>query len=343
MSAFGLELSTSVFRGWFEPYAEETFDRLLSRGDISVTRLFHRPPEEQVLVIPLVPAPSHPDTLELQVADYSLPIARLIATRLPIVLPELKLEGERMGVFRLKRDDDQIDGTAQDIVSEGASIVGLDVLRIEAVEDASSYLGTVKEQGSETLTILGERGIERIDADSCRVEPSLRSFQRLLRGELGASAFEAYLREERRAYAKVHCGDGYVEHVNVVRDWLTGKGWLEVAPELSFRVGSTIAPSLKGPNPGAVHSRDILYCFSPDRTKTHKFPTFGLEQYGPFDSRKFDKKEPRFWIVYPDGYSREVEEFAAYLFEGFGPAAIASHEVYGGRSIWSGSTSNSPS
>lgn len=368
LSAFGLELSTTTFRGRFEAYAEETFDGLSARDDIFVTRLFHRPPEEQVLVVPLVDDPSHPASEELAVTDYLIPIARLIATRLSTALPELKLEDERMGLFRVKKDDDlvrsaykslgikpspllarlhkyarthfkvrsehlpdcphriwlavefdrkyQIDGTARDLVSSGASLVGLDVLRLDPEENASSYLGTVKEQGAGTLTVVGEHGLENIDAGACRVEPCLRSFQRLLRSALSASDFEDYLREERRAYAAVHCGDGYIEHLKVVHDWLAKKDWLEIAPALRFRVGATIEPSFYGRSPSAVHSRDILYCFSPDRSKTSKYPTSGLEQYGPFDSRMFDKKEPRIWIVYPKGHSRAVETFAEHLFEG---------------------------
>lgn len=370
LSAFGLELSVPVFRGWFEAYSEEQFEQLSLRKDIFVTRLPYRAPEQQVLVIPLGDHSGLPEEQELAIDEFKVPIARLIADRLAGVLPELKLADERMGLFRLQTGDDlvaracrnlgitltgllarlhkyarthfkvrtevlpgcpasiwlavefdrryQIDGTAKDLMGDGASLVGLDVLRLDSVEDTSSYLGVVQAQDGAILTILGEHGAEKIDASSCRVEPSLKTFQRLLRNSMKASQFEAFLRDERRVYASTHCGDGYIKRINTVKDWLTKKEWLEVVPGLKFRVGPLINPSSKGSRPSAVQIKDIIYCFSPERTKTHKIPISGLDQFGPFDGRKFDKKEPRFWIVYPEEYGREVEEFVELLLEGVG-------------------------
>ena len=370
LSAFALELSSPVFRGWFEHYTEENFDRLSARLDISVTRLRYRPAEQQLLVIPLENNLAHPETLELSTHEFRIPLARLMATQLPRALPELKLEDERMGLFRVQLGDDlvavackdvgvkpnpilrrlhkyarthfkvrsehlpggqsglwltvefdrkyQIDGSALDLVSAGISIVGLEVLRTEHAEEMSSYLGTVVAQGDETLTVRGEHGPETIPASLCRVEPSIKSFQHLLRSTLSGSKFEAYQLAERRAYAVVHCGDGYIDRIEAARNWLAKKNWLEVAPGLKFRVGPLISPSLKGSNPSAVQSKDIFYCFSPDRSKTNKIPTAGLEHFGPVGSPNFDKKEPRIWIIYPDGHGREVEQFAALLFDGFG-------------------------
>lgn len=368
LSAFALELSSSVFKGWFERYTDENFDRLSTRRDVAVSRLRNRPPEQQLLVIPLENSLVSPGILELSTDEFRIPLARLIATQLPRVLPGLKLEDERMGLFRVQLADDlvatackkvgvkptpvlmrlhkyarthfkvraeylpgcqyglwlsaefdrkyHIDGTAQDLIAAGISIVGLEALRSEYVENMPSYLGTVVAQDEKTLTVLGENGSETFAASLCRVEASLHSFQRLLRDTLSASQFDAYQVAERQAYAAAHCGDGYIGRIEKAQGWLADKQWLEVAPGLRFRVGPLISPSLRGPNPSAVQSRDIFYCFSPDRSKTHKYPTAGLEQFGPFDGRKFDKKEPRIWIIHPDGYGREVEQFAALLFEG---------------------------
>jgi len=372
LSAFGLRLSASSFRGRLAPYSEDSFQEWSADTDVFVTRLHHRPPEEQVLVIPLAESP---DTAleEFEVFRFSIPIARLIASQLPRVLPELKLEEERhgFGFFRLRKSDDlvkvacqsqniplrtplerlhkyarthfkvrreylpgceypiwlavdfdrryEIDGTAKDLLSAGLDIQGLEALHLGRLAGRSSYLGTVLEQSSDVLIVSGENGPLEISPDSCRIEASIRGVDRLLRSVLNTSAYAGFQRAERALYAQSHCGDGYISHIEQAHEWFVNQGSLEVAPGLSFHVGDLIRPSFGGPNPAAVTQRNIFYCFSPDRRSTDTFPTRGLEKFGPFDSRRFDKKEPRIWLIYPEDQSCEVERFAGALFDGTAP------------------------
>ena len=386
LSAFGLELSASRFRGRLGPYSEGSFEELRAAADIFVTRLHHRPPEEQVLVIPLTESPDS-DCEEFEIRRFSIQIAHLVADQLPRVLPNLKLEEERkgFGFFRLKRSDDlvklacesqkiprgpllkrlhkyartrfkvrreylpgckspiwlavgfdrryQVDGTAKDLMSAGADIQGLEVISLERTEGRSSYLGIVQRQSSDVLVVAGEDGALEICPGSCRVEASIRSIDRLIRSELSASAYAGYQRAERARYAHSHCGDGYINHIKNAHDWFVEQGSLEVAPGLNFRVGQLIRPTFGGPNPAAVNLGHIFYCFSPDRRSTDTLPTRGLENFGPFDSRRFDKKEPQIWLIYPEEQSREVERFAGALFEGTAPQkgrfAAGLRRIYG--------------
>lgn len=213
----------------------------------------------------------------------------------------------------------QIDGTAQDLVQAGADIRGLEVLAVESPNHRTSYLGTVQKQNPETLIISGLDGHFEIRCDLCKVEASTRSFDRLLRSSISASAYSAYQSEERAHYAHIHCGDGYIAHIEQAHKWFAARGALRVAPGLEFRVGELIRPRFGGPTPGAVNQANVVYCFSPDRRAKAMYPTQGLERFGPFDNRRFDKKEPRIWIIYPEHLSREVEQFLGQLFEGTSP------------------------
>src|SRR5205814_626288 len=71
-----------------------------------------------------------------------------------------------------------------------------------------------------------------------------------------------------------------------------------------------------GREPSAVLLPPTEYCFSADRTAIDTIPFRGLDRHGPFDNRRFDKKEPRILVACPDDARDDADHFMRRILEG---------------------------
>jgi hypothetical protein len=150
----------------------------------------------------------------------------------------------------------------------------------------------------------------------CRVEPSTRSFTTLLPQALSSRDFDRYESAEWAIQAEQLSGDGYVERLDEIARYFRRQGSLHLTADLSIRFSEIVAASFGGREPSAVALPAIEYCFSADRTAINTIPFRGLDLHGPFDGRRFDKKEPRIAIICPEDARADADLFMRRFIEG---------------------------
>ena len=207
-----------------------------------------------------------------------------------------------------------IDGTAADLIADGADIRGLHAIR------DGEYAGRILEANGSTLSIGGEDGPVTAATNSVTVEPSMESFKRLFGAALGSNVAR-YDSAERRLIAAKLSGTAYIEHLRAVVEHLRNAGDCALAPGVSFRFGSLLGVTTRGPEAAARLLPPVEYCFSPDRSATDTLPSRGLDKHGPLDGRSFDRKEPHLLVVGPAEARGEVERFVVQLRDGLGEGA----------------------
>lgn len=211
------------------------------------------------------------------------------------------------------RREFEIRGTARDLLEQGLDLQGVGVFAIDTDE---GWLGIVAGVEDGKLVVAGEHGRTLIDPKRCRVDPSPTAFSTIFSQALSDRDRTRYDGAEWSLLAEQLSGQGYVARLGEVARYFKRLGSIKIARDLSFHFGEVLAASFRGREPSAVALPPTEYCFSADRTAIDTLPFRGLELHGPFDSRRFEKKEPRILVVCPQDAREDADHFLRRFLEG---------------------------
>lgn len=207
----------------------------------------------------------------------------------------------------------EIAGTAADLLRLGLDLVGLNII---ATAGDGCFIGAVVGTNGDRLVLLGENGTTEVESRLCRVDPTTAAFSSLFAQALGRRERVRYENAEWALLAEQLSGEGYVARLGEVARYFGHLGSLNVARGLSIRFGEILSASFGRKDPSAVALPPTEYCFSSDRTAIDTLPFRGLDLHGPFDGRRFEKKEPRILVVCPDDARDATDHFLGRFLEG---------------------------
>jgi hypothetical protein len=211
------------------------------------------------------------------------------------------------------RREFQISGPASDLLDQGLDLHGAEVI---ATDTDEGWLGEVVGVKEGKLVVAGEHGPTLIDPKRCRVNPSQAAFSSFFSQALSDRYRTRYDGAEWALQSEQLSGDGYVARLGEVARYFNGLGSITIARNLSLHFGEVLAASFRNREPSAVALPPTEYCFSADRTAIDTLPVRGLELYGPFDGRRFEKKEPRVLVVCPQDAREDADHFLRRFLEG---------------------------
>lgn len=207
----------------------------------------------------------------------------------------------------------ELAGTAADLLARGANLKDLGLF---SLGDDEAFLGYVAGVRNGVVHVANEQGETTVAPQRCRVEPSKATLAALLEQAFDHRAMDRYDNAEWSVQAEAVSGDGYMTRLREVAEYFHSLPPLGVAAGLTMRFGELLRPRSTGREPSAVQLPAVDYCFSVDRTAIDTMPFRGLDQHGPFDARRFEKKEPRIAFVFPREARDEVDRFARRFLEG---------------------------
>jgi hypothetical protein len=204
------------------------------------------------------------------------------------------------------------------LLQRSFDVVGL---RASAVRDRHRA-GRILSCSDGVLSILTAEGEIKDDAAEWEVAPSTESFAALVAQDLSESGLAAHREAEWQEQAEELSGRNYAATFLRVSRWFENQGERKLAPGLAVRFGPVVDLPRPGKGPAVLELPPIQFCFSDDRTSTHRIPAKGLDQFGPFDGLTFDKKQPNIAIVCPADAQHDAEVLARLLQTGL-PSASA--------------------
>lgn len=213
----------------------------------------------------------------------------------------------------------ELSSTAAELHRLGVDLSGL--VMVDAREKGPP-LGVVVRVEGEKLVLRNLDQHITVAAGDCRPEPSSATVRNLLEQSLRPNQLAAYRDAESVVQAERLSGEAFQKRLHDIADYFAKRGELAAAPSVRLRFGPLLRPRVGGRQPQAVRLPPVRYCFEPDRSALEQFPARGLERYGPFDKRRFDKKSPRILIVFPDEAQGDVETFTRQLFEGLNKEGV---------------------
>lgn len=215
----------------------------------------------------------------------------------------------------------EIDGTATDASVHGVDLKGLDLIDRAAPPEAR-FLGTVIEAHGHECRVSTPTGVRTVDARACVIEPTLATFKAVFGRALSPTDGAAYDAAEWTLQAETSSGRGYTAHLQQLCEYFQGLGIVEIAPTVRCSFRGPVSFNVDRSSSAGYTLPPVEYCFSPDRSAMHQYPSAGLDRFGPFDSSTFDKKRPRVLVVAPAKQQGEVEVFIRRLFEGMKGEAV---------------------
>jgi hypothetical protein len=211
------------------------------------------------------------------------------------------------------RREFEIQGTAADLLEQGLDLRGLGVI---AIDNEEGWLGAVLDIEDGKLALAGEHGGTLISPERCRVDPSTKAFASLFSQALSERDRSRYEAAEWALSAEQLSGEGYIGRLGDVARYFSRLGSIKIARDLSAHFGDVLTASFRGREPTAVALPPTEYCFSADRTAVDTLPFRGLDLYGPFDGRRFEKKEPRILVICPQDAREDTDHFLRRFMEG---------------------------
>jgi len=208
----------------------------------------------------------------------------------------------------------EITRTAAELLAMGLDLQGIWMYDPNAEQDR--LLGPVIGIEEDFLLTAGPDGTRRFNPERCWPEASVSTFTALFEQVLRPIDRAAYEETEWLLQAENASGRGYVRRLDDTVRYFQSLGVLEAAPSVKFKFGDLVTVSFATSTPQAEALSPVMYCFSSDRNALDEFPSRGLNRFGPFDSRTFDKKSPRLLIVAPQEQRGEADEFVRRLLEG---------------------------
>jgi len=201
---------------------------------------------------------------------------------------------------------------AKTLVDQGVPITGRYVVSDE--EGYTKLLGKISRVEGNTLYLEDSRDVTEVKADVCFLEPSSENMALILRSLLG-DRYELVMSQLDKKVFELVGAQGKLKKLEEIRDELVGHGPFECAPGVTFSAKDFILPQQDSIIPSRRFNMPT-FVFDPGGSKTYRWHDDGLNQFGPFDSEFFAKKEPRIAVITPREYQGEVEVFVRQLKDG---------------------------
>lgn len=198
------------------------------------------------------------------------------------------------------------------LLDHGIPVIGRYVVSSE--EGHTRLLGKVSRVQGNTLHLEDCRDVTEVDSDGCFLEPSSENMTFCLRTMLG-DRYELVMSQLDQKVFELVGAQGKIKKLEEIRDQLIGHGPFECAPGVSFSVKDFVLPR-QDSNVSSRRFQMPTFVFDPGGSKTYHWHDNGLNQFGPFDSEFFAKKEPKIAVITPREYQGEVEVFIRQLKDG---------------------------
>lgn len=171
--------------------------------------------------------------------------------------------------------------------------------------------GVIAEQSRDEIKLETENGVRALALPAVHLEPNLGAYSRLLEQALSPAQIVNFRVGEWAAQAEVLSGQRYADRMKAIGQWFAKRPALEVASGLTVKATGLVTAATQRRE--VFRLGDVKYCFSPDRSATHPYPSAGLDKFGPFDATSFDRKSPRVLFIYPSELKSNVETLALRL------------------------------
>jgi hypothetical protein len=204
----------------------------------------------------------------------------------------------------------QIHAELKELGDAGVDLAGLYIVRKQVAPGQRSLFGKIKSFHGDAL-LLSESydDSQAITASDAWLEPTKRSFARCIDAMLGARGARFWQDFENRQ-SDFLSGNGFDDCLSKLAPTLQRHKGIFLGPDISISVGSRV--DLKDvPRPKAVS-----YCFDVGKTKQHRFPWNGLNEYGPYDRESFPKRAPKLLVVCPAAAQSRVEQAVRKFMDG---------------------------
>jgi len=202
--------------------------------------------------------------------------------------------------------------SAKALIDHGIPITGRYV--VSEREGHSKLLGKISRVEVNILYLEDSRDVTEVEADDCFLEPSSENMAFLLRSLL-EDRYELVMSQLYKKMFELVGAQGKLKKLEEVRDELVGHGPFECALGITFSVKDFILPQQNSIIPSRRFNMPT-FVFDPGGSKTYRWHDDGLNQFGPFDSEFFAKKEPKIVVITPREYQGEVEVFVRQLKDG---------------------------
>ncbi len=149
---------------------------------------------------------------------------------------------------------------------------------------------------------------EQIEINQIYPEASKRNFKKILLYLIGEDKYKEVIERLEKDTFNLLGAEGKLKELEKIKSEMKKYEPFECASDLKF----TVADSFLLENDSVLSFRKYripTFIFDPAKNKTHHWHDDGLNEYGPFDSESFAKKNPKLAIVVPKEYKGEVETF----------------------------------
>lgn len=181
-------------------------------------------------------------------------------------------------------------------------------------EGHTKLLGKISRVQGNTLYLEDSRDVAEVASDDCFLEPSSENTTFCLRALL-RDRYELVMSQLDKKVFELVGAQGRLKKLEEIRNELVGHGLFECAPGVTFSVKDFILPHQNSDIPSRRFNMPT-FVFDPGGSKTYRWHDDGLNQFGPFDSEFFAKKETKIAVITPKEYQGEVEVFVRQLKDG---------------------------
>lgn len=210
--------------------------------------------------------------------------------------------------------------TVKDLIEMGLDVTGLFVVEKLVDEQHGAHvhytegIGEIKKVDGNNAILTDFADKSTIDISKCFPEASRRNLRVILNHLLG-SEYDSCMDEIEKISFEIIGGGGKSKEIEDIKSKLIGNGSFVCSRDLSC----SFKQDFFSENEPDMKIRTLInptYVFDPGREKTSQQHDEGLNEFGPFDSGSFHRKEPRILIVTPTEHKGEVETFMKSFFEG---------------------------
>lgn len=192
----------------------------------------------------------------------------------------------------------QFSKNCKELLEEGFNISGLNVLTSEPLPGLEgilapdeSLIGAIKEIDRETAKVASNEGEDVFKLEELYLHKSYRNIRDYLEFKLGEAKTDQILHRIREKDQSRLNAKSYFEEVNELAKTIS-------SPKYQNKDGFEFTISESPQNISSkflIEEPTFIFDYSPGAT--HKNPSVGLTNHGPYDSSTFDIKNPHFLVV----------------------------------------------
>jgi hypothetical protein len=213
-----------------------------------------------------------------------------------------------------------ISWTIKDLIEMGIDVSGIFVVEklVDEQHGASVHytegLGEIKRIDGSNAILTDFRNKPTVDTSKCFPEANRKNLRIILNHLLG-SDYDSCIDEIEKISFSIMGGEGKFNEIEKIKSKLIENGSFICSKDISCLFGKDFLAEHK-PEVKIRTLTSPTYVFDPGREKTGQQHDEGLNEFGPFDSGSFHRKEPRILIVVPGEHKGEIETFMKTFFEG---------------------------